>query len=187
MSAMVPVRGCNISQPQITAPEAGSTAVATSPTLAPDEVALWASQPPAAASVLNNNNCTATRVVRAAGRIPLNWAMRKNSNSPRCTITPTAKVKNQPPNTTTRTPIPPAAQPLARRAREVRVRGWGSGGKTGSGWTNARRQSEKGARRRPTWPGCRAVACDARWLAPPVHQGLPADSGYRWHQPGPPG
>ena len=136
MSAMVPVRGCNISQPQITAPEAGRIAAATSPTLAPVPlVELWTNQPPAAASVVNSNSCTATRVVRAAGRIPLNWAMRKNSNRPRCTITPTARVKNQPPSTTTRTPMPPAAQPLASLAREVRVRvrGWRSGGKTGSG------------------------------------------------------
>ena len=74
MSAIVPVTGCNSNQPQITAPEAGSTAAATS----------VANQPrPAAAWVDSSSNCTATRVGRQAGRMPLNWAMRKNSSKPR--------------------------------------------------------------------------------------------------------
>ena len=119
MSAIVPVRGCSSSQPQITAPEAGSTAAATSPATPPAP----SSPPWLAAWVESSSSCTATRVVLVAGRMPLNWAMRKNSSSPRCTITPTATVNHQPPSSTTTAPKPPAAQPLARRAREVAARG----------------------------------------------------------------
>ena len=126
MSAMVPVTGCNSSQPQITAPEAGSTAAATSPANQPPP-----SKPlPLASWVVTSSSCTATRVVLVAGRIPLNWAIRKNSSSPKCTITPTATVNHQPPSITTTKPKPPASQPLSSRGREVAVRGlagWGGG------------------------------------------------------------
>jgi len=69
MSAIVPVTGCNNSQPQITAPEAGSTAAATSPAnQSPPSRAL-----PLASWVVISSSWTATRVVLMAGRIPLNW------------------------------------------------------------------------------------------------------------------
>ena len=116
MSAMVPVTGCSSSQPQITAPEAGNTAAATSPANQPPPLASW---------VVTSSSCTATRVVLVAGRIPLNWAIRKNSNRPRCTIRPTATVNHQPPSITTTKPKAPAAQPLSSRGREVAVRGDG--------------------------------------------------------------
>ena len=52
-------------------------------------------------------------------------AMRKNSSSPICTITPTATVNHHPPRRMITAPRPPAAQPLAKRANEVRERGAG--------------------------------------------------------------
>ncbi len=94
MSAMVPVTGCSSNQPQITAPDAGSTAAATSPASQVPPATPWL-----AAWVVNNSNCTATRVVLVAGRMPLNWAMRKYSSRPRCTVSPTAAVNHQPPAT----------------------------------------------------------------------------------------
>ena len=173
MSAIVPVVGWSNSQPQITAPLAGSTAAATS------EATSGKNQPlPAAACVVTSSNCTATKVVRLAGRIPLKRAMRKNSSRPRCTITPTATVNHQPPSITTRKPNPPAAQPLAKRAKEVAERGRG---------INVRQRSRRGALRRPVWPGCRGAASCAPWPAPLARHGLQADPRYRWHPPAPPG
>ena len=176
MSAIVPVTGCNSSQPQITAPEAGRIAAATSPENQ------WLPSMPLAAWVEINSNCTATRVVLVAGRIPLNWAMRKNSSRPKCTITPTAAVNHQPPNITTTKPKPPAAQPLSNLARGVAVRLLG-------GWLgfNVRRRSRTGVQRPPAWPGCRGAACDARWPEPPGDPGPPTGRGCRWHPPGPRG
>ena len=190
MSAMVPVTGCSSSQPQITAPEAGRIAAATSPENQ------WLPSMPVAAWVEISSNCTATRVVLVAGRIPLNWAIRKNSSRPKCTITPTAAVNHQPPNITTTNPKPPAAQPLRSLARGVAVRLLGLppaglpseeaslGGGLGF---NVRRRSRTGAPLRPTWPGCRGVACGARWPEPPGDPGPPTGRGCRWHPPGPRG
>ena len=176
MSAIVPVTGCNNSQPQITAPEAGSTAAATSPAnQSPPKRAL-----PLASWVVISSSWTATRVVLMAGRIPLNWAIRKNSSSPRCTIRPRATVNHHPPSITTTKPKPPAAQPLSSRGREVAVRGVGIKRDSATAISRARQgmgaqlRSERGALPQPAWPGCRAVACGARWPAPPARPWLPA-------------
>ena len=104
MSAMLPVSGCSNSQPQIRAPEMGSTAAARS-VAKPTPTA----SPPWAHWVVISSSCTSTRVVLLAGRMPLNWASRKYSSSPRCTITPRAAVNHQPPSPTTSRPKPPAA------------------------------------------------------------------------------
>ena len=192
ISAIVPVIGCSNSQPQITAPEAGNTAAATSPTNRPPPLAAW---------VENSSSCTATRVVLLAGRMPLNWAMRKNSCRPRCTITPTATVNHQPPSITTTKPKPPAAQPLSSRAAEVALRrgglaaagGPGGGGGCCSGecccWgiKGARQRSGRGVRPPPTSPGCPGAACGAPSPAPPARRWPPAGRGCRWHPPSPPG
>ena len=177
---MVPVIGCSSSQPQITAPEAGNTAAATSPTNRPPPLAAW---------VEKSSNCTATRVVLLAGRMPLNWAIRKNSSRPRCTIRPTATVNHQPPSITTTKPNPPAAQPLSSRAAEVALRRGGLGARGGCCWgiKSARRQSKTAVRPPPTWPGCPGVACGAPSPAPPARLWPPAGRGYRWHPPAPPG
>ena len=59
----------------------------------------------------------ATSVVFVAGLMPLNWAIRKNSNKPKCTITPNASVNHHPPRPTTSNPKAPASNPLSKRLR----------------------------------------------------------------------
>ena len=105
MSAIVPVTGCNNSQPHNTAPDTGTTAAARS-LEKPTPLAPLAS--PLAHWVVISSNWQTTRVVFTAGRMPLNWARRKNSSKPRCTITPRAKVNHQPPRPTTSKPKAPA-------------------------------------------------------------------------------
>ena len=155
---MVPVTGWSSSQPQITAPEAGSTAAATSPTPSfPGQL------PALAAMVEASRSCTATRVVRTAGRIPLKRAMRKNSSRPRCTITPTARVNHHPPSRMKAAPNPPAAQPLARRAREVRLWGWGikagGMGNNGSAHRSAAMTNRGSAAASRAWVPRRCIRC----------------------------
>jgi hypothetical protein len=110
---MEPVTGCSSNHAQMAAPDNGKTADESSPGNPPETAAHW---------VLNSSSWQATKVVFVAGRIPLNWAMRKNSNRPRCTRIPTAAVNHHPPRSTTISPKMPTAEPLSTRLREDPVR-----------------------------------------------------------------
>ena len=72
----------------------------------------------AAIVAVSSNNWETTRVVLAAGSMPLARTRRKYSNCPKKTITPMPRVKYQPP-----TIIIPSAKAIAKIALTMRGQG----------------------------------------------------------------